>query len=239
MKNRWVENEIKLASELHKEGKRFEEIATQLNRSTRGVKEKLQNLGMYQNKIITKEITICLNCGNEIFDLKSSKRKFCSQKCNAIYNNQKYPKKKRIRNRLYNCICCRKKLNDTQFKYCSKKCESEYQKQLIWKKIDDGETTLPSRYYKQYLIEKFEEKCMKCGWNEINPSSGKIPIQLEHKDGNAENNSLDNLELLCPNCHSLTPTYMGLNRGHGRERRRQLRQQKKLNEIKMTRCSSD
>lgn len=39
-----------------------------------------------------------------------------------------------------------------------------------------------------------------------------IPLELDHKDGNHQNNSLDNLRLLCPNCHSLTPTFRGKNK---------------------------
>ena len=68
---------------------------------------------------------------------------------------------------------------------------------------------------------------MKCGWHETNPISGFIPIQLEHKDGNSENHNLNNLELLCPNHHSLTPTFGILNKGNGRERRRFLREKNK------------
>ena len=61
---------------------------------------------------------------------------------------------------------------------------------------------------------------MECGWCEINKYSGNVPIELEHIDGNSENNSLENLKLLCPNCHSLTPTYKALNTGNGRHSRR-------------------
>ena len=46
-----------------------------------------------------------------------------------------------------------------------------------------------------------------------------LASNLEHIDGNSENNSLDNLKLLCPNCHSLTPTYKNLNKGNGRFKR--------------------
>lgn len=38
-------------------------------------------------------------------------------------------------------------------------------------------------------------------------------------DGNHENNNLSNLKLLCPNCHSLTKTYKGANKGNGRQHR--------------------
>mgnify|MGYP006337132947 CR=1 FL=1 len=66
------------------------------------------------------------------------------------------------------------------------------------------------------LFEKYNNKCCKCGWGEINPYTGNIPLEVEHKDGNYMNNSEDNLELLCPNCHSLTSTYKGANKGKGR-----------------------
>ena len=34
-----------------------------------------------------------------------------------------------------------------------------------------------------------------------------IPLQLDHISGNSEDNSLENLRLLCPNCHAQTPQY--------------------------------
>ncbi len=36
-----------------------------------------------------------------------------------------------------------------------------------------------------------------------------IPLELHHKDGDRTNNALDNIELLCPNCHALTDNYRG------------------------------
>ncbi len=84
-----------------------------------------------------------------------------------------------------------------------------------------GDTTLDFRQYKKYLIHKHGEECMECGWGETNPYSSKVPIELEHIDGDGSNNSLDNLKLLCPNCHSLTPTYKSLNIGKGRHKRRE------------------
>jgi hypothetical protein len=38
-----------------------------------------------------------------------------------------------------------------------------------------------------------------------------IPLELDHIDGHHWNNSLDNLRLLCPNCHAQTPTYKARN----------------------------
>jgi hypothetical protein len=42
-----------------------------------------------------------------------------------------------------------------------------------------------------------------------------IPLELDHIDGDRNNNNLNNLRLLCPNCHALTPNYRGKNKGKG------------------------
>ena len=77
-----------------------------------------------------------------------------------------------------------------------------------------------SSHIVRYLREKFDNKCSKCGWNETNSYTGKIPLETEHIDGDYTNNKEENLDLLCPNCHSLTPTYKGANRGKGRKQRK-------------------
>lgn len=76
-----------------------------------------------------------------------------------------------------------------------------------------------SRNIKKYLLEKYGNKCAKCGWGEKNEFTNRIPLELEHIDGNYLNNTEENLTILCPNCHSLTPTYKGANRGNGRHER--------------------
>jgi Zn finger protein HypA/HybF involved in hydrogenase expression len=73
------------------------------------------------------------------------------------------------------------------------------------------------------MFEKYDNKCARCGWAEINPTSGKIPLEVEHIDGNYKNTTEENLTLLCPNCHALTPTYRSLNIGHGRKERNALK----------------
>ncbi|WCZ57231.1 homing endonuclease [Salmonella phage Kenya-K16] len=54
-------------------------------------------------------------------------------------------------------------------------------------------------------------KCEKCNLSEW--SGVPIPLELEHIDGDHYNNEWDNLALLCPNCHALTPTHSGKNVG--------------------------
>lgn len=56
-----------------------------------------------------------------------------------------------------------------------------------------------------------EPRCARCGLDEW--LGGPIPLQLDHIDGDRTNNRLDNLRLLCPNCHALTDTYCGRNIG--------------------------
>lgn len=115
-------------------------------------------------------------------------------------------------------------------KYCSNKCQSDFQyKEYIqkWKNGDVngiiGEYQI-SRHIKRYLFEKHNNKCSKCGWGEINPYTGNIPLEVHHKDGDHTNNSEDNLDLLCPNCHSLTATYKAANKGNGRKDRKKYTQ---------------
>lgn len=50
------------------------------------------------------------------------------------------------------------------------------------------------------------EKCLNEFWNDA-----KIPLEIHHKDGNNLNNELDNLQLLCPNCHAQTENWRGKN----------------------------
>ena len=61
-------------------------------------------------------------------------------------------------------------------------------------------------------MEQYECKCQKCGWGEKNPYTQTIGLEIHHIDGNCTNNRKDNLELLCPNCHSLTDNYGSLNK---------------------------
>ncbi len=51
-----------------------------------------------------------------------------------------------------------------------------------------------------------KEKCEECGWAE-KTSDGYLPLELDHINGDRHDNRLENLRVLCPNCHSLKPTH--------------------------------
>lgn len=104
-------------------------------------------------------------------------------------------------------------------KYCSIKCQHEFsRKEKIKDWLENGIVPY-KRQIKRYLVDTLGNKCYICNIGEWN---GKpLVLDLEHKDGNSENNSLENLALICPNCHSQTPTFKGRNKGNGRFARRQ------------------
>jgi len=109
--------------------------------------------------------------------------------------------------------------------YCSNKCQMKHQQlQYIdgWLKGEEtgGTGFQLSRHVRHYLLECAGNKCSQCGWGEINPNTGNIPLQIDHIDGNPHNHKSNNLRVLCPNCHSLTPTYGW--HGKGRRGRRVL-----------------
>ncbi len=53
--------------------------------------------------------------------------------------------------------------------------------------------------------------CEICGWAQ-KTKDGYLPLELDHINGDRHDNRLENLRILCPNCHSLQPTHRGKNR---------------------------
>jgi 5-methylcytosine-specific restriction endonuclease McrA len=65
---------------------------------------------------------------------------------------------------------------------------------------------------KRLFVAGLKQKhCEECGWHKIS-NDGRLPLELDHINGDSRDNRLENLRVLCPNCHSLKPTHRGRNR---------------------------
>lgn len=110
------------------------------------------------------------------------------------------------------------KCNDRTFKkYAEKyglyKVTGQYHRKFKIEDIFDGKHPQykTSHLSKRLVAEGFKEyKCECCGISEWNGK--KISLDLDHINGDSSDHSLDNLRLMCPNCHSQTDTYKSKNR---------------------------
>mgnify|MGYP003344463699 CR=1 FL=1 len=169
-----------------------------------------------------KKSLLIIKCENCHKDFKKRKcdtnisKNFCSQNCANVFNG----KNKKTINHCY----CGKEINKRR-KYCSLACNKKHdhlENIKKWKSGEklgySGETCIISKFIKKYLFQKHDNKCCKCGWNQIHPITQKIPLEVNHIDGNAKNCKEENLELVCPNCHALTPNFRALNKKSFRKR---------------------
>jgi predicted RNA-binding Zn-ribbon protein involved in translation (DUF1610 family) len=85
----------------------------------------------------------------------------------------------------------------------------DLKKVLVKNSCYNNRQTLKKRLVKEKLLDY---KCDECGLQDIwNKKS--ITLQLDHKNGIHNDNRIDNLRFLCPNCHSQTDTFAGRNSG--------------------------
>lgn len=190
-------------------------------------------------------VRYCLHCGKPIIG-GDSKKKFCNSSCAASYNNKLRNSKKEKY-----CLNCGKPFligKNTKGIFCSNKCQMEHKHNeyiKLWKLGEKDGMSGPSGIssaIRTYLFEKYNNKCQLCGWGEENQHTHKIPLQIHHIDGDCTNNKEENLQLLCPNCHSLTETFGGSNENSKRVDRRlkyvkaELESDRSKNVTEVSRC---
>lgn len=145
----------------------------------------------------------CLICETP---LKKGQKKYCSKSCSCRGTQSWKTRESTI---LFDCRVCISKHKRKNSPFCSIECANEeyVDNFMIYISGDN-----PRRdNIKRVLINIgfLEEKCEVCNLSEW--MNKNIPLELDHIDGNRLNNFLDNLRLLCSNCHAQTDTYCGKN----------------------------
>lgn len=197
-------------------------------------------------KYYSEHPKFCKQCGKEL-PFEQRDNEFCSHSCAASYNNlgrvltdearQNISNGMQKRSELFDgnfkpiqrttghCLNCGKELK--RGKYCSIECQHEHEYKEFIKSWLDGNNyqrgvgSIPTKI-KRYLMEIHNNKCEKCGWGEKHPVTGNVPLEVHHIDGDCTNNLFENLQLLCPNCHSLTENFGSKNKNSKRFHRKKL-----------------
>lgn len=135
---------------------------------------------------------------------------FCSRHCSVTWNNRNRPKRSRTKT----CKGCGVEKITSQYTFCTtcigNRLHIHTAKSLDECNWDDGR--------RRYLLRNRPHQCQQC--LETQWLGLPIPLEMDHIDGNSDNNAEDNLRLICPNCHAQSPFNKGKNRGRGRTRQR-------------------
>jgi Zn finger protein HypA/HybF involved in hydrogenase expression len=122
----------------------------------------------------------------------------------------------------YICQVCGtsfKRKTSTYNKFCGVLCSGKARTQKAIERIEAGNGSVTTNAtIRTYLTETRDPNCEKCGcgvvWCEL-----PLTLHVDHIDGDSDNMSLNNVRLLCPNCHSQTPNYGSKNKRTSNKRK--------------------
>lgn len=189
-----------------------------MNRSEAGrlggiaAKKTQQVLMQQRRELYTLSPKHCVHCGVEIPYEKRRTHNFCNHSCSAAHGNVGVDRhaKRHIRNHL--CPCGLRVSRNNKY------CDSCIAIGLDRRKAQTLEECHTDQARKRYLMRVNPHQCQICV--ETTWLGQPIPLEMDHIDGNPDNNSDVNLRLICPNCHALTPTWK--NRPKGKQDSRNL-----------------
>jgi hypothetical protein len=135
--------------------------------------------------------TTCAICGKAIYRrpsvIKANDGKaFCSQLCFGVSCRKEIP-----------CVVCGKPILAGQNKKtCSRACANIYRTGIKYKLGRPSKDKVKTQLIlKTRLLAERGKVCERCGYDKYEI------LQVHHKDRNRRNNKLENLEIICPNCH--------------------------------------
>lgn len=134
--------------------------------------------------------TVCDICKKGIYrrpsQIEGADRKvFCSATCYGISCRKEVP-----------CTVCGKLiLSGINRKTCSRSCSNTHRAGIQYKINSPRDKVKSQKALKVRLLKERGKNCERCKYDKYEI------LQVHHKDRNRNNNSLSNLELICPNCH--------------------------------------
>lgn len=133
----------------------------------------------------------CLVCKKPIyrrpFEIQKNKnRVFCSMICYGIFCRKESP-----------CTVCKNPvLASKNKKTCSRSCANKHRKGIKYKLSRPKDKVKSQRSLKTRLLKLRGKSCERCKFNKYEI------LEMHHKNRNRNDNEMNNLELLCPNCHA-------------------------------------
>lgn len=172
-----------------------------------GTKHQLNIRSIKTQEAYAASPVLCLTCKSPLPYKLRHQNKYCNHSCAARHTNTFPTRKKK---KLVPCEACGKPV---AYKFCDSVCLNKLRRQQRIAKFLAGEA-LGEASAKRYFLEQQQGKCAICGistWRDK-----PVLLILDHINGHSDNNTVDNLRLVCSNCDATLPTYKGRNKGQGR-----------------------
>lgn len=202
-------------------GKEFLEKYSKWSNGDFCCKECARSYSSQQSK--KTKIGKCVDCGiNVEVNCHKSEKFIRCEKCAHKYlrkrKNLEYKNRQKIKTQNSNntCLNCQKEIPYNR-KFCSSECSRKYiHKQKMKEVKNNNGLNCNFKQIKKYLIEIRGHRCEICGNTEW--MGQPIPLVLDHINGRASDDRLENLRLVCGNCDMQLPTYKSKNKNSDRKR---------------------
>ncbi len=163
-------------------------------------------------------IKVCKNCGKDFLPLPGFKT-LCSKECHKAvsYSPEVKLKQSKAQSAYYKNLSNEQRTEYNKVRGFRLNVKDEYyldwvaKVRLLRKERRNMKPwdELSRRHKREIVLEEQGCRCFHCKNSHWNKEI--LPLELDHIDGDTSNNSRDNLRALCPNCHSITPTWRGRN----------------------------